>query len=214
MVHGMTRDMNDYVIKYGADFFARDYDVYRFNLYGGQDGARDILECTLADHADDINAVLTHFAGSYDKAFVIGHSYGGPSVMLANPKNITAVSLWEPTFDLKKWQDEYKNVFHEKDDSFVVGAGVYTLIGKPLYASARKLDDAACSKLAKEFTCPVQVVLGGESVLANMPHSYHSFNRHKGSHQVVIPNAGHCFTEGKTADILLEKTQAWFATFK
>ena len=213
MVHGLTSNLDDYVLKVGADFFAQQYDVYRFNLCDWQEGARNLKDCTLQDHADDLRRVVESFAKGYEKVFLIGHSYGGLVIMYANLPEITAASLWEPAYDASDWIDPSQVCTFEGEEYNILMGQETALFNKEHSKQLALLDVQACIKLASNFNTPLQVVHGAEGILIDMERSYHNdcqvHNRYD-----VIPNAGHCFTDGSTADVLLEKTHAWFDKFK
>ncbi len=212
IVHGLTGNMYEYTLKRAADFLSQKHDVYRFNLYDGEPGARRLLDCTLQTHADDLNTVLDHFSASYEKIFLIGHSYGGPTIMIARSRRVTAVSLWDPSFDLKSLSSKFANIYDEKDEFVIINWGVATLIGKKMYREKENFDNDACCELARVYEHPVQVVHAGKGVLKDNPVSYHSFGNPLNISDVVA-EAGHCFYEGSSCDELLEKTSGWFDRF-
>lgn len=212
IVHGLSGCMHEYAFKRAADYFQEKYDVYRFNLYDWHDGARTLIDCTIKTHADDLNAVLNAFSLSYKKNFLVGHSYGGPSVMMANPSGVTAVSLWDPTFDLTRIKKDFKRDIIEDDQVYVVSGGVHFLIGKDMYEEAGKLDEIECIKLSKSFSAPVQVINAAEGLYVHDKISYNSFG-HKNNCREVISGSEHCFVEGDSCDCLLDKTLEWFSQF-
>jgi alpha-beta hydrolase superfamily lysophospholipase len=213
MVHGLTGHMNEYHFKRAADVLAaKGYDVYRFDLYSGEKGGRRMENCTLDTHAADLNTVMQAFGTKYNKCFAIGHSYGGPSVMLANPDGLTAASLWDPSYDLAKVQEEFGDNYETGDTYDLLNWGTTYLIGKPMRKQARSLDAAACRKLAHDFNAPVQVVMAGNGYYVNKGESYDSFGDSR-NRRDVVEGTVHCFNEGQTCEVLLEKTLNWFENF-
>jgi predicted nucleic acid-binding Zn ribbon protein len=132
--------------------------------------------------------------------------------MLANPKNITAVSLWDPSFDLSHVQKEFSKNFVSSGEHYTVNWGTSYLISKAMYDEAGKLDETACSDLAKKFSAPVQVVHAGDGFYVNSDKSYHSFGNSQNIREVVAGTV-HCFYEGNSCDDLLSKTKKWFDRF-
>ena len=212
MVHGLTSSMNDYAFKRAADFFANQYDVYRFNLYAGEAGGRMLVDCTIQTHADDLNAVLLYFGDAYEKIFLIGHSYGGTTIMLAQPERVTAASLWDPSFDLQAMQAAFAQQYVQREHFYIVNWGVSYLMGKSMYDEGLQLDLDACIKLAEEFGHPVQVVTAADGFYAKDKLSYHSFG-HSLNRREIVAGTVHCFYEGDSCEELLEKTAKWFAEF-
>lgn len=211
IVHGLTGHMNEYAFKRAADYFEETYDVYRFNLYDGRDGGRNMVDCTIKTHAGDLNLVLEHFAKSYKQVFLIGHSYGGPTVMTANPSNITAVSLWDPSFDLRHTQERFEDAYTPCGDMYMVNWGTTYLIGKAMYEEAGRLDESACIELSKKFLSPIQVISAGDGFFVQQHLSWHSFGAPNNIREFVAGTV-HCFHEGNSCDDLLKKTQDWFNT--
>jgi dienelactone hydrolase len=210
IVHGLTGHMYEYQLKSAADYFAaQGLDVYRFNLYDGDKSARRLLDCTLQTHADDLNTVLKKFAGPYKETFAIGHSYGGTTVMLAQPKTLTAASLWDPTFNVKRVDECFEAQYKKYTGFYSVDWGTTYLIGKAMHDHGHTLDEKACLKLAETFKHPVQVVLAGDGFFIKDKFSYHSLG-HPKNRRDVVKGTVHCFHEGNTTAELLKKTHAWF----
>ncbi|MBI1308894.1 MAG: hypothetical protein GC129_03405 [Proteobacteria bacterium] len=211
IVHGRTSTMGDYIFKRAADAFPEEgYDVFRFNLYDGEEGARSMVDCTLQTHADDLNTVLKAFAKSYQKTFLTGHSYGGPTVMLANPPGITAASLWDPSFDYAAAMHAFPKNSQKIGKYYADTWGVTVLVGEEMHRQDEKMDEAWCINLSKNFNAPVQVVFAGEGYYVKRPLSFHSFG-HPQNRSDVVKGASHCFDNGQTCDELLRLTQQWFA---
>lgn len=209
IVHGLACSMNDYALKRAADYFRKDYDVYRFNLYDCQNSGRHLEDCTLLTHADDLNVVLNNFGSAYDQIFLIGHSYGGTTIMIANPKNITAVSLWDPSFNLKGIQEDFKSNYEECGNVYKLKWGTTILMGKAMYDHATEMNENACIALAKNFLSPVQVLTAGNDYYKDKPLSYNSFGDPNNIRE-IIEDADHCFFDGNTCDDLLSKAENWF----
>lgn len=213
IVHGLTGHMNEYAFKRAADHFSSAYDVYRFNLYDGAEKGRALTDCTIQTHADDLQLVLSHFGKSYQHVFLIGHSYGGPTVMLANPDKVTAVSLWDPSFDLHHIQSEFSSAYQACGEVYCVHWGTTYLIGRAMYEEAGRLDQPACRELARAFRTPVQVIHAGDGFFVKAEESYHTGGDLRNIREVVDGSV-HCFYEGNTCDDLLRKTASWFEQFK
>jgi dienelactone hydrolase len=211
IVHGLTGHMNEYQLKSAADYFAaQGFDAFRFNLYDGEKGARRLVDCTIKTHADDLNTVLKKFAKAYKKTFAIGHSYGGTTVMMAQPKALTAASLWDPTFNLKRNQEMFDDSYKKLTGGFYsLDWGTTFLIGKAMHNHGFTLDEKACLAMAKNFNHPVQVIHAGDGFYIKDKLSYHSVGHPKNRHDVV-KGTTHCFYEGNTTAELLKKTHAWF----
>lgn len=212
MVHGLTGHMNEYAFKRAADYFLTEFDVYRFNLYDGEEGGRCLENCTIQTHANDLNTVLHHFSAAYDNIFLVGHSYGGPTIMLAAPDRITAVSLWDPSFDLHTIQKAFSASYVPYGEYYMLKWGVTSLISKAMYEEADRMDEAACIDLSRKFKAPIQVITAADGYFNNKLLSYHSHGP-EGSIREFIAGTVHSFHESNTCDILLYQTKDWFLKY-
>ncbi len=217
MVHGFTGNMYQYPFKRAADFLsAKGYDVYRFNLYDGRKGGRNLIDCTLLTHAEDLNTIMAKFGPGYTQNFVIGHSYGGPTIMLANPQNITAASLWDPSYNITQMNKDLPDSITKIGGHLILNVGISYVLSSSMEEHAGTLDEPACIKLAEAFNAPVQVVLAGDGYYVKQSHSYHSHGKPENlakNRQDVVPGTTHCFHEADTCEVLLAKTHAFFQQF-
>ena len=212
IVHGLTGHMNEYLHKRAADHFVENYDVFRFNLYDGAPDARNLVDCTIQTHADDINTVLGYFSHRYEKVFLIGHSYGGPSIMLAQPQRIAAASLWDPTYDPKALWEAFPLPELEGTGFYVTEWGTASLIGKAMNDEALRFDTETCENLSRIFPAPVQVITAQDGYYKDKPVSWNTHGKPE-SIREYIAGTEHCFYEGDTCNELLEKTATWFSKF-
>lgn len=212
MVHGLTGHMYEYQFKYTADLLAAKYDVYRFDLYGAEIKARKLLDCTIATHAADLACVVAHFASQYDQIFLAGHSYGGTTIMLANISNITAVSLWDPSFDLTRIAGRFAENGQVDSSLRVMDWGVARLISQKMQTEAYQLNHEACVALSEKFISPIQVIHAGEAMYVRDGYSYHSFCPQQKDY-AIIDGASHMLCENDSADRLVQETKRWFDQF-
>lgn len=214
IAHGLNCSMYDYHIKRAADHFPTlGFDVYRINFYDGRKNSRMLTDCTLATHAEDFNTLIQAFHSSYQKVFAIGHSYGGATIMLANPAQLTAACLWDPSYNIAQLNKDFaskKNDFHGyiRQDW-----GTSILLGKPMHEHGNTLDEPTCINLSKAFHAPIHVVFAGDGYYVNKKLNYHSYGNPLNSSSIV-PGTTHCFHEGNTCEELLTQTYAWFKQFQ
>lgn len=208
LAHGLTGSMHEHIHIKAREFFANHgYDVVRFDFYGAAKDARVLHETTLQDHAADINTVCDHFRPSYKKLFCAGHSYGGLSLLIANPE-ATAFSFWDSTFipfDLH-WKNRTKL---EGTPYYKAEWGVAILIGEAMYEEARSLTRDTVHNYTHKIKAPSQVVLAGDNI-ENEPREelYTTLICEKSLED--IEGADHRFLTNNTLDTLLTKTLAWF----
>lgn len=212
MVHGLTGNMQEYQHKAGALFFAaQGYDVFRFDLYGEEKGARRLRDCTLTTHAADLQDVLAEKTAGYDKIFLIGHSYGGPTIMLAQPKQAAAISLWDPSFDLPHLWGQLPA--SEENGYCIEGRGVEVLLNPAMMTETHLYDRENCLALSRTLGRPIQVI-HAEHCIYNAPDeiSWHSAG-HPDNERHLIKGADHCFVEGDTLAEALGHSWRWFSRY-
>ena len=216
IVHGLTGNMNEYQHKTAAHFFAgMRYDAIRFNLYSDFPGGRRLSDCTLQTHAADLNAVLDSVAADYRRVYLIGHSYGGPTIMTAQPARAAAISLWDPSFDLKaRWDVRNRPDIKRRGDALYLDWGVEVLIGDALIEEAMTdaYDASGCLALSAALNRPIQVINASEGRYAAQEQSWHSAG-HPANERVVVDGADHCFHNGLTLNDALAHSLTWFRRF-
>jgi dienelactone hydrolase len=209
--HGLTGHMGEHMHMEAKRFFSNNgYDVVRFNYYGPEDDARKLEETTLALHAQDLNHVCDHFRANYDKLFIAGHSYGGLTLVIANPQ-ATALSFWDSSFTPFKGFVEREAKKLEGTPYYTIGWGKSVLISAAMYEEAREMDSKA-DALAKLIPTPSQVILAGDN--SENPVRMALYEALTCPSQFEdIDRADHCFTHGDTLSLLFKHTLSWFEQF-
>lgn len=205
IAHGLTGHICEYIHMMAKDFFAQNgYDVVRLSFYSAEDDARNLEETTVQIQADDMNVVCDHYRTSYKELYCTGHSYGGTTLLLANPK-AQAFSFWDASFYplAMHWKDRTQL---EGTEYYTTGWGTTALICKAMYDEAFTLDTKA---FAKKIVTPSHIALAGNNVENKQRTAlYDELSCEKSLDD--IEGADHCFTVGNTIDELLNKTLAWF----
>jgi len=211
-IHGLTGDAYGYAASRMASVFPKyGYDVIRVNLYGWQRHSRSLLDCTLKQHAADINLIFEHFQKRYKKLFATGHSYGGPSLMKAQINKFDAVSLWDPTYLPQK--SISKIDFIRLGRYYISAKHSPFAVSKKFIEEAIRFDREHSIALAKKCKAPIQVIYGGKNPFW-LPEG-ESFHTHaKGpKDEKVIDLTQHCFHEAGSTAPLLRYTKEWFDRF-
>lgn len=211
-VHGIISRTREYLDKsLLKTFLNQGYDVFRFQLHANFPNCRRLMDCDLSDHADDLNAVLGHYASPYEEVYLTGHSLGGAVVMLAQPKNITAVSLWDPCFDLKGF---FESQITQKitDHHYLINWNIQFLINERMVTESQNYIPETCLKLSQNISnIPIQVIHPRQGIFVTET-SWHSAG-HPQNCRVIIEDAGHCFDENDKVDELLSHTLKFFEQF-
>ncbi len=209
VVHGYARHANDYQLKRFAQLTETQFCTYRFNLYDGRENARHAHDCTFATHALDIAGMLEMVKSQHEKIFMLGHSFGGPSIMVANPEGVAAVSLWDPSYNIFQAQKDFASRYEDAGEYYLLQAGFSCTMSKRMYDAGSQFTQAKCAALSADAKFPVQVVLAGAGYYADKGESFDTLNTH-GHRRDVVPDADHSFWDGNTADIATLHSVSWF----
>lgn len=207
-VHGLTGNMDEHIFYNGARYFARHgIASYRFNLYDWPDGTRKLHACTLRTHASDLDRVVAYFRSrGVRRIIVVGHSYGGPTILLSRVMDFDGVVLWDPSYDLKHlWSNSrYIRSLHR----YMLRWAYEVLVGKAMVEEARTLHSAELFAAIRSLNAPVKIIAAGKGILVCGCRRYFA-SAHAPKSFVVIPGAGHNFDEPGAEERLLAETLQW-----
>ncbi|MCH8741974.1 alpha/beta fold hydrolase [Patescibacteria group bacterium] len=205
-VHGLGGFKDEHMHFNGSKFFgSKGYAVFRFNLYGYEKDARKLQDCTLSIHAKDLDIVIEHFRKQkVKKIYVVGHSYGGPTILLSKNKDFDKVVLWDPTMDLKDIEKEFKKL--KSTNMYYVDWGLAVIIGKNMVEDDK---DVKPLELVKEIRVPIKFIFAGKGDLKKADWDRYFSAANNPKEKVVIVNASHNFHEDGTEEKLFKETFAW-----
>ncbi len=211
LAHGLTGNPNEFIHMAGKEYFnALGYDVYRIAFYSSEPNCRMLHETTLAIHGLDMNSLIAHIKQDYKKLFVCGHSYGGLTMVFANPQ-VDAIAFWDPS--VFPWTE-----FMERDAAHIaemslysIGGSAMKLMGKAMYVEAISLVPEKVNPMAARISAPAIVIEAENGGLGNSAKLYNALTSQKDLK--TIKDADHCFTKGLTIQPLLEATQNWFKKY-
>lgn len=124
-VHGLMGYQNEHIYYNSAKHFPkRGFNTFRFDLYSEERRARNLKECTIGINADDLDTVVNYFRTKFKKIYLVGHSLGGATVMLADLKPIRSVVLWDSTYNLNDKLTRGLKYLPELDGLFLIGEQV------------------------------------------------------------------------------------------
>ncbi|MCB0340340.1 MAG: alpha/beta fold hydrolase [Bdellovibrionales bacterium] len=210
-IHGLTGHSNELIHWLGAQHFSQSgYGAVRFELYGSQERARRLDNSTLTTHAQDVNHVVQHCRElGYEKIYLVGHSLGGPVVLMSNTAEITAIALWDPTYNTKLLVDE-SSYFDEVSKGRYIDWGIKMFWGTQMADELLALSD--CKELVSKTHCPIKVITAEKKETDTNPEAYFEFANDPKAF-AIIPGASHCFTEEHAPSMLLNETMEWFSQF-
>ncbi|MGE4351796.1 MAG: alpha/beta hydrolase [Bdellovibrionales bacterium] len=208
--HGLTGHSGEYLHVTARNLFTQcGYDVVRFNYYDAPPDARKLEECTIQTHADDLNLVGAHVRKTSTNLYVVGHSYGGLTLIHANPE-VKALAFWDSSFFPYKvfWKDEAPQLggttfYH------ICGWGCHNLINPAMIDFDRNMEESGIIALAKKIQTPSLVALAEKS--QENPVRTIIYDTLTCPKKLVdIAGANHIFSNGHTAYDLLQETIDWF----
>lgn len=209
--HGLAGSPNSYMHMMARDYFnERGYDVYRMAFYWDEPGYRVLHECTLQGQGDDLNAVLDQVRAQHKKIYVCGHSYGGLTLVFANPK-ADALSFWDASY--QPWGRFWSKAATPTAEGAYMLHWEYDIkIGAPMIEEAKSLTRDKVRAMTARIQTPSQVMVAGASWLHDDTSMlFDDLTCTKDRYE--IQRAGHTFVEGRTVYELLEKTHTWFERF-
>lgn len=215
LVHGLGSSMQEGLISHGTRWFAEHgFTTFRFDLYSWQKDARQLMDCTLRIHANDLDAVVAYFRQrGVKKIFVTGHSYGGPTVLLSKQQAFDAAVLWDPSFGLSFTKSKYGEppaVYVKSLNAYMMRWGVNLLMGK---AMAKEADNMAWEKLPEAFRVPLKIVAAGKGILVPGAKQYFK-HAHDPKELTIIKGAEHYFDEGHDMqEGVYKQSKDWFDRF-
>lgn len=216
-VHGFTGNKDEHIFFNGARFFEdQGYSSFRFNLYFWKKDARKLDECTLSLHAQDLDFVVDYFKKKgVKKIFVVGHSFGGLTILLSKKQAFDAAILWDPSVDPKSVTDgiyikELDRYFLDSMDKSKNFDSFGITVGASMVEENKKLKPF---ELITKFTKPVKIVVAGNNMLVKGGKSYYQLAKTEKDF-ALIPGASHCFDEDGTEEKLHQETYEFIQRFK
>ena len=210
-VHGFTGYKNEHQFFNAARFFEKNsFSAFRFDLYSWKEDARKLEECTLSLHGQDLDTVVDYFRKKdVKKIFVVGHSFGGVTVLLSKKKDFDAAVLWDSSGDkdvkLKaKYVKELDKYYYQHDSAFG-----FTISKEMYQENNNKLKP---SELIKEMHVPIKVIVAGAGIMISEGKKLFQ-NANEPKAIAIIPNATHCFDEDGVEENLFQETYVWVKKF-
>lgn len=207
-IHGLTGNQNEHLFFNAAKFFpAKGIATFRFNLYDWRKTQRKFRDCTVALHGKDVTSVVRYFRKKFNKIFLVGHSLGGPSILLSDTSLADGIILWDPAHPQRlRKRDPTVYRYEKKIDAYIIHWNVDTIMGKKMYREWMNFPD--CGKLISKVKKPIKIIVAGKGILvktgkeyfkkANFPKAFSS-----------IAKATHCFDEEGTEEELFKETWEW-----
>lgn len=213
-VHGFTGHQNEHIFFNGAKFFTeKGFDTFRLNLYGDLygkgDKSRHFRDTYISLHGKDITTVAKFFRKKYKKIFVIGHSYGGTSLLFTDQSFIDGYVFWDASYINSK--DSTANMkFNKNIDGYILDWGMEYIVGKRFVEELKNFLD--CKDLIKEVQKPVLFITAGNRGNSKAGIKYFE-NANQPKKLINIKTADHNFNKWEDEEKLLKNTYIWLKQF-
>jgi pimeloyl-ACP methyl ester carboxylesterase len=215
LLHGLPSSSNSHLPFFTAKLLPEHgIATLRVNLYDEEPGTRDMVDCLLQTHADDLDTIVRYVRDQGAPSIMAaGHSYGGLTILRSTEKLDGAV-LWDPShfkcsqeFDHKR--EETRHVVLPKEKAIVYLSGMGRVEALPMVDERLQYQDLPENELAqKEY--PLLFIAAGNGDLKPYVQKYYDA-AHEPKKQVIIKNASHSLNDSDEILFeLLEETAAWF----
>ena len=215
VVHGLPGHFEESLPQGSTRWFAkRGFASFRFNLYGWQNDARQLVDCTLRTHANDLDVIVRYFRRrGVRKIFVAGHSYGGPTVLLSRDQSFDAVVLWDPSYRSSFTKKQYGfpgGKYVKELSGYFMKWGVNPIIGERM---AKEADALSWDILTRNFHVPLKIIVAEKGVL--LPGAKYYFRTANAPKDfAVMKGATHYFDDRiGMRENLFRISEQWFKKF-
>jgi dienelactone hydrolase len=167
------------------------FDVLRLGQYDTRDGARQLIDCTLATHVADLHTAIVYVQQQYQPKtlHLIGHSFGGQTILAAKA-GVTSAILLDPSHPSV---NPFRNARHVKElDAYLRASGGLEYLVGP--AMVKEFEATTETGLTNGYHTPSLIITAGASVLAKSGTLYaKALQDHTLTKQVTIAGADHSF---------------------
>lgn len=211
IVHGLAGNMNEAMHYNAARYFEKHgFSSFRFGLYSWEQGARKLHECTFSTHGRDIDTVIRYLRSrGARKMFLVGHSFGWPSILHAKERGFSAVAAWDGSL-LPYSQKEFAKRI-QKPKGRIFDEGYWVIMGERMAEDSRTFKSLGA---IKRFDRPIGFITVDDNVFGNRDKNKKMYRAAKGEKElVVIKGATHTFWEEGKQEELYAATVGWFKKF-
>ena len=202
-VHGLTGSKDEMMYLAGESFFIEKwFDVVRFNLYGTAPGEKKLSEVSLKDHIADVNEKIRKAVNQgYEKIFLIGHSFGGLTILYADLEFISKIVMRDPSIG---WKETLEDVYHDEKGYYIDrGDGIRFDISEEIYHDFNKDPNQHLEQI-KKLSLPIKIIGAEFGLPENSKKYYLAANEPKAL--TIVSWASHCFLEEWKIEELLNET--------
>jgi pimeloyl-ACP methyl ester carboxylesterase len=215
LLHGLPGASYDLLEFLGAKYLTEQgFATLRISLYDDSEKTRNLVDCTLQTHADDLDVIVEYLRADKHtpQVFATGHSYGGLAI-LRSTAHLDGAALWDPSsfaFSAAwdKGLDKTPRLRLPKQRIMLYTDGTPYI--NPLTMIEERIAYDGDDHLWTRKDYPMLFVAAGKGVLIPYIKEYLEL-ANEPKKLVVIKDASHSFTDSD--DILFEllaETHNWF----
>lgn len=214
IVHGFSGNMDEEFYYSATRWFGNyGFSTFRFNLYGYQKDARQLMDCTLETHSTDFDVIIRYFRKrGVKKIFVIGHSFGGLVIFCSRDQDFDGAVLWDPSYKIsftKTTHDFQGGKYIKEINGYLMKWGINVIIGK---AMAKEIDSLQWDLIIKKFKVPFRIILAGKGALKGAKKYLNNAKVEKDL--MIIKGATHYFNDQKgMQEKVFKASEEWFRKF-
>lgn len=214
IVHGLPGNMNEEFYCSATRWFRkRGFSTFRFNLYGHQKDARQLMNCALKTHSADLDTVVGYFRKrGVKKVFVAGHSFGGLTILCSRNQDFDGAVLWDPSYKISFTKTAYgfpSGKYVKEINGYLMRWGVNFIIGKIM---AEEVDSLQWDLIAKNFKAPFKIILAGKGALKDAKKYLNGVKTK--NDLMIIKGATHYFNDQKgIQEKVFKASEKWFRRF-
>lgn len=214
IVHGLPGNMDEEFYYSATRWFRkREFSTFRFNLYGYQKDARQLMNCSLKTHSDDLDVVIQYFRKrSVKKIFIAGHSFGGLTILNSQKQNFDGVALWDPSYKISFIKTKYGipgGEYIKEINGYLMKWGVNVIIGKEM---AEEIDLLQWNSITKKFKAPFNIIIAEKGALKGAKKYLNDVKTK--TDLKIIKGATHYFNDQeKMQEIVFKTSEKWFRRF-
>ncbi len=214
IVHGLPGNMDEEFYRSAVQWFKKHgFSTFRFNLYSYQKDARQLMDCSLKTHSDDLDAVIRYFRKrGVKKIFVAGHSFGGLTILRSNDQDFDGAALWDPSYKISFTKTKYDlpgGKYLKEINGYLMRWGMNVIIGE---AMAKEIDSLQWDSIAKNSKVPFKLIIAEKGML-NSAKKYLNGAKAK-TDLLIVKGATHYFNDQEGMQkIVFEASEKWFRRF-
>lgn len=212
LVHGLAGNMNEAMHYNAVRYFKKHgFSSFRFNLYSWGKKNRKMHECTLKTHGKDIDVIIQYLRkNGASKIFIVGHSYGLPSILLSQEKDFDAVVSWDGSCLPRSTFERLPPSLKPKGR--ILDEGYFVIMGEQMSKEEEFVDSFS---LVKKLNKPIKFITAeGPKNQTNEVVGKKMFRAATVNKSfVTIKGASHNFTEDGKQEQLYKETVNWFKNF-